>query len=252
MIPPAASDRATAESTPGQEQHDAWAAAPVFRRYVGDAGAQVHLYECGSSEATPVVLLHRSGASAETWLAVGQLGSWDVRLLAPDLPGCGQSDALADVPADDEPGAVAAHLLGALRRTEHRPLLLVAEMDAICVAVEMARAEPASTTGVVLVAPSVTAGHAALEQLRLVDVPVWVAVGREAEPGLRSTTTEVPGARWLLLPGVGSDPVSESPDLVLDLVHGAVAEVARSADQSDRRYMTCVSSAACENPSLSR
>lgn len=232
---------------PGQQAADPWAAPPVFRRYLGAPGAQVHLHEAGTSGGAPVVLLHRDGVEAGVWSDLLGLGSWSARLLAPDLPGCGLSDAVA--------GGVeerAARLLEALRRSESRGLLLVAEGDAACLAVEMALTEPGAVTGLVLLAPAERTACDVVERLRRVTAPVWAAVS-----GTPEHSVEVPGARWLALPGVGDEPVTDHPDLVLDLVHGSLAELAdqqpaQAQPQAGRRYITWVSSEAWVNPSLSR
>ena len=234
------------DPAPGQESDDAWAAPPVFRRYLGEPGAQVHLYEGGSEEGRPVVLLHRSAATAHGWVPTLRLGSWDARVLAPDLPGAGLSDPFR---GDDE--ALAWHLLHALRGTERRGALVVVDGDAARLGIELALAGPQAVAGLVLLAPPVQSA-CEVERLRHVRQPVWAAAGADA-PGAQTSLAEVPGARWLTLPGIGAEPVTEHPDLLLDLVHGALAELASTGRPQDgRRYITWVSSEACENPSLSR
>lgn len=202
--------------------------------------AEPRLHEAGDEQGVPVVLLHRRGATAEVWVPTLALGSWTVRLLAPDLSG---------LPDD----ADAAYVVDSLRRTERRALLLVAEGDAASLAVDMALARPEAVAGLVLLAPAEDTAHALVEPLRRVTVPVWAATGERSDPGAASSSVEVPGARWLSLPGVGDELVTEHPDLVIDLVHGAVAELAASPRPQDgRRYITWVSSEACVKPSLSR
>lgn len=235
------------EPTPGQQAADPWTAPPAFRRYLGDPGAQVHLHEAGTSEGAPVVLLHRDGGTGEAWADLMALGSWSARLLAPDLPGCGRSDAVGG-----GAGAQATHLLEALRHSEPRGLLLVAEGEAACLAVEMALIVPGAVVGLVLLSPVERTACDVLERLRQVTVPVWAAVGERPDH-----TVELPGARWLVLPGVGDEPVLDHADLVLDLVHGALAELVhpvpeQAEPQAGRRYITWVSSEAWVNPSLSR
>ena len=212
-------------------------AAPSHGRGRAD---QPRLHEAGDEQGAPVALLHRRGATAEVWVPTLALGSWTVRLLAPDLSG---------LPDD----ADAAYVVDSLRRTERRALLLVAEGDAASLAVDMALTRPEAVAGLVLLAPAEDTAHALVEPLRRVSVPVWAAGGERSDPGAASSSVEVPGARWLVLPGVGDEPVTEHPDLVIDLVHGAVAELATSPRPQDgRRYITWVSSEACVNPSLSR
>ena len=211
--------------------------------------AELRLHEAGDEQGAPVVLLHRRGVTAEVWVPTLALGSWTVRLLAPDLselPGLPGLPGLPD-------GADAAYVVDSLRRTERRALLLVAEGDAASLAVDMALARPEAVAGLVLLAPAEDTAHALVEPLRRVTVPVWAATGERSDPGAASSSVEVPGARWLSLPGVADELVTEHPDLVIDLVHGAVAELAASPRPQDgRRYITWVSSEACVKPSLSR
>ena len=198
---------------------------------------QPGIREAGDEQGAPVALLHRSDATAQVWSPTLALGSWSVRLLAPDLP----------------ERADAAYVVDSLRRSERRALLVVAEGDAASLAVDMALARPGSVAGLVLLAPAEDTAHALVERLRRVTVPVWAAAGERSDPGAASSSVEVPGARWLSLPGVGDEPVTDHPDLVIDLVHGAVAELAATPRPQDgRRYITWVSSEACVKPSLSR
>lgn len=229
---------------------DPWTSTPAHRARLGDAGAQVHVHEGGAPEGAPVVLLHRRGVAADVWAPTLGLGSWQVRLLAPDLPGSGLSDP---VPGGD--GAWASRLLEVLRRTERRGLLLVTDADTASLGVEMALTGPEAVVGLVLLDPSARTAGDVVERLRRVTVPVWVATGERPEG--TGPPVEVPGARRLSLPGVGAEPVTDHPDLVLDLVHGAVAELAAASPspgrpQDGRRYITWVSSEAWVNPSLSR
>jgi pimeloyl-ACP methyl ester carboxylesterase len=212
-------------------------------RHGRDRVDQPRLHEAGDEQGAPVVLLHRRGATAEVWVPTLALGSWTVRLLAPDL---------SELPGLPD-GPDAAYVVDSLRRTERRALLVVAEGDAASLAVDMALARPEAVAGLVLLAPAEDTARALVEPLRRVTVPVWAATGERSDPGAASSSVEVPGARWLNLPGVGDEPVTEHPDLVIDLVHGAVAELAASPRPQDgRRYITWVSSDACVKPSLSR
>ncbi|MBM7507705.1 pimeloyl-ACP methyl ester carboxylesterase [Nocardioides salarius] len=220
--------------------------APVDPDPRAEAGPLLRVHEAGDDQGAPVVLLHRRGAGAQVWAPLLALGSWSVRLLAPDL---------ADLPGVSE-GADAAYVVDSLRATERRALLVVAEGDAAPLAVEMALARPEAVAGLVLLAPDEHTARAVVERLRLLTVPVWAAAGERSErsdQGAASSSVEVPGARWLSLPGVGDEPVTEHPDLLIDLVHGAVAELAAiPRPQDGRRYITWVSSEACVKPSLSR
>lgn len=230
---------------------DPWNDSPVSAGRVGDTGAQLHVREGGAATGAPVVLLHRRGAAGDIWDTTLELGSGAVRLLAPDLPGRGLSDPVpGDVPE-------ARHVLDALRRTEPRAVLLVADGDSADLAAEMALTDPGAVSGLVLLGPGEWVVADLGSRLRRVRVPIWVATGQRTGAGAQATPAEVPGGRWVLLPGVGDEPPTDHPDLVLDLVHGAVAELAAGSQpepppQAGRRYITWVSSDACVNPSLSR
>ena len=54
------------------------------------SGMKIYYTEQGSG--VPVLLLHGWGASSESWRGVMSVLSDKCRLVAPDLPGCGQSD----------------------------------------------------------------------------------------------------------------------------------------------------------------
>ena len=54
------------------------------------SGMKIYYTEQGSG--VPVLLLHGWGASSESWRGIMSVLSDKCRLVAPDLPGCGQSD----------------------------------------------------------------------------------------------------------------------------------------------------------------
>lgn len=58
---------------------------------------QVHYLEWGPSRAAPVVCLHGGGQTAYMWEELGSALAHDHHVLAPDLPGHGDSDPLTDV-----------------------------------------------------------------------------------------------------------------------------------------------------------
>jgi len=58
---------------------------------------QIHYLEWGHSSAPPVVCLHGGGQTAYMWEELGTALASDHHVLAPDLPGHGDSDPLADV-----------------------------------------------------------------------------------------------------------------------------------------------------------
>ncbi|MDP9265567.1 MAG: alpha/beta fold hydrolase [Chloroflexota bacterium] len=91
-------------------------------------GGRVRVLECGDASADPVLLIHGVGGWAETWRAalgaIARSGRWAI---APDLPGFGESTAIARAryfdPADpsyarfvfallDALGVARAHVVG--------------------------------------------------------------------------------------------------------------------------------------------
>ncbi len=58
---------------------------------------QVHYLEWGPGDAPPVVCLHGGGQTAYMWEELGTALAGDHHVLAPDLPGHGDSDALVEV-----------------------------------------------------------------------------------------------------------------------------------------------------------
>lgn len=66
------------------------------QRYVAAAGVRTAVLEAG--EGSPVVLLHGQGAWAGVWVSVAPGLIRTHRVIAPDLPGLGASEALAGAP----------------------------------------------------------------------------------------------------------------------------------------------------------
>lgn len=68
------------------------------------SGVRIRYYEAGSSDARPIVLLHGSGPGATGWSNfsenIGAIAQAGYRVLAPDMPGWGDSDAQATVDMD--------------------------------------------------------------------------------------------------------------------------------------------------------
>ena len=75
-------------------------------------GRQVHYLEWGSSAAPPVVCLHGGGQTAYMWEELGAALAPTHHVLAPDLPGHGDTDPVDEMDrrslAADRPGLVAA------------------------------------------------------------------------------------------------------------------------------------------------
>ena len=80
------------------------------------SGTHLRYYEAGPSDATPVVLLHGSGPGATGWSNfsgnIGVIADAGYRVIAPDMPGWGDSDAVATTDMDHD--ATLVELLDAL------------------------------------------------------------------------------------------------------------------------------------------
>lgn len=114
-------DRAThTESAGGRARDRAVAALPVVDRRMELAGVTTAVLEGG--EGPPIVLLHGQGEFALVWFAVIAELCERYRVIVPDLPGHGASEA-NDVRLDN--GAVAAWLDALIDRTcRSKPVLV--------------------------------------------------------------------------------------------------------------------------------
>jgi pimeloyl-ACP methyl ester carboxylesterase len=117
-------------------------------------GERVHYLAWEGGPATPVVLVHGLGRTAWTWLPIGRRLSGAHPVVAPDLRGHGASDAPLtgyelESLALDVLTVVAGQGWG---EAVNGPAVVVAGHGlGAMVAVEMARLQPASVTGVALV-----------------------------------------------------------------------------------------------------
>lgn len=64
---------------------------PYVRRVMA-GGIQLHCYDAGSGDATPIILLHGLGDEADTWRHIILPLAKQRRVIAVDLPGFGRSD----------------------------------------------------------------------------------------------------------------------------------------------------------------
>ncbi|MDH2412986.1 alpha/beta hydrolase [Nocardioides sp. CER19] len=75
------------------------------------SGTYLRYYEAGSATAPPVVLLHGSGPGATGWSNfsgnIGVIADAGFRVIAPDMPGWGDSDAVATQDMDHDKDLVA-------------------------------------------------------------------------------------------------------------------------------------------------
>jgi pimeloyl-ACP methyl ester carboxylesterase len=102
-----------------------------FARQRWLAGASVHYQQFGdhrwayleAGHGPLIVLVHGFTGSKENWLPVMRELAKKYRVIAPDLPGWGESERQAS--ANYGPGAQVERLLGFLRAQHEKPLLLV-------------------------------------------------------------------------------------------------------------------------------
>src|SRR5262245_40606735 len=70
------------------------------------SGTYLRYYEAGDAAATPVVLLHGSGPGATGWSNfsgnIGVIADAGFHVIAPDMPGWGDSDAVATQDMDHD------------------------------------------------------------------------------------------------------------------------------------------------------
>ena len=128
--------------------------APPEHPRAGEAvvmGVRTAWLEAGPPDAPPVVLLHGLGATNASMLPLLVELARDHRVLAPDSPGFGASDA----PASSYSSAWYAAWLEAFQiRTASRPAVLIGNSMGGRVALEAGLAHPGSVRALVLLAPS--------------------------------------------------------------------------------------------------
>ena len=142
-------------------------------------GVRTRYLEAGPPDAPPVVLLHGLGATNASLLPCLTDLALDHRVLAPDLPGFGQSDAPK---ASYSPAWFAAWLEDFQRRTGSRPAVLLGNSLGGRIALEAGLEHPCSVRGLVLLTPS-----PAFRRLRQ-----WVPAVRLLRPGLARLPIPLP------------------------------------------------------------
>jgi pimeloyl-ACP methyl ester carboxylesterase len=133
---------------PGETPDD----SRTYTRTVRAGGLETFYLEAGPVDAPPVVLVHGLGATNASMLPLIPALSKDFRVLAPDLPGHGGTQATNS--------AHAARFLGDwlsafLRKTCDRPAVLVGNSLGGRAALEAALNSPAEVRGLVLLCPAV-------------------------------------------------------------------------------------------------
>ena len=122
------------------------------RMYVDCRYGQLHVHTAfpsngGFDERTPLVCLHPGPLSGRLFRALlAELGQ-DRSVYAPDLPGCGESDAPATAPSIADYAAAAGDLLDALRL---RQVDVIGYQNGSLVAAELALARPEQVRRVLL------------------------------------------------------------------------------------------------------
>ncbi len=132
---------------------------PAHTREILTDGRRLRYVDFGRGE--PLVLVHGLGGSWQNWLAnIPALARSGFRVLAVDLPGFGQSDAL---PSTTSMSDLAEVLEGLLDRLELEQAVIVGHSLGGLVAMHFAQARPERTRGLVLV----DGGALAIGQRRL-------------------------------------------------------------------------------------
>ena len=189
----------------------------------------------GFEEGTALICLHGAAASGRVFREFVVLVGRDRSVYAPDLPGCGESDAPPHAVPAAEYAASIADFLDSVRL---RQVDVLGQGAGAVLATELALTRPAQVRRVVLVSvplASGTAQHAApsgdlasaalqyplRERLGRVSQPLLVLRPRDewwdAAAGVRSA---LPAARVLDLPEQGADLFRSAPARAAEAVRG--------------------------------
>ncbi|MEX0427269.1 alpha/beta fold hydrolase [Nocardioides sp. DS6] len=125
------------------------------------SGTHIRYYEAGEADATPVVLLHGSGPGATGWSNfsgnIGAIADAGFHVIAPDMPGWGDSDAVATIEMDHDKDLV--ELLDALGLEK---AALVGNSMGAHTAIRFATLHPERLTHLVTMGASLGRGPASL------------------------------------------------------------------------------------------
>lgn len=124
----------------------------TFTRVTNADGIETFYLEAGPVDAAPVVLVHGLGATNASMLPLIAALSTDFRVLAPDLPGHGGTQARGDAHRAQYLGS---WLLAFLRQTCDEPAVLVGNSLGGRTALEAAFGSPQEIRGLVLLCPAV-------------------------------------------------------------------------------------------------
>jgi len=146
----------------------------VRRAYFECRYGQLHVHNAmpaggGFDEATPLLCIHRSGATGRMFTGLMRLVGRDRSVYAPDLPGCGESDG---PPAPPTYGEMAAALADFLRDMRLRRVDVLAAGAGAFVATELALAQAEALRRVAFLDPAdASADRDARERLPLLTQP---------------------------------------------------------------------------------
>ena len=110
--------------------------ATIRRAYADMTSGQLHYRYCGNSNAPVLLLLHQAPSHSVMYEAMMHLLAEQFFCIAPDLPGCGQSDALSDYRIEAIAASIAFTLNAEFKLTE-RPLSLFGHHTGASVAAEL-------------------------------------------------------------------------------------------------------------------
>jgi len=174
----------------------------TMTRSVGAGGIRTFYLEAGPADAPPVVLVHGLSATNASMLPLIPALSRDYRVLAPDLPGHGGTEATG---ASHAARYLGDWLAAFVRETCDRPAVLVGNSLGGRTSLETALNDPALVRGLVLLCPAVAFRR--LRQLvpfvrvlpdELAALPVRIprALAMRGLRGLFADPTRIPEA-WL-------------------------------------------------------
>jgi pimeloyl-ACP methyl ester carboxylesterase len=124
----------------------------TYTRATNAAGIETFYLEAGPVDAAPVVLVHGLGATNASMLPLFAALSQDFRVLAPDLPGHGGTQAMGEAHRAEFLGS---WLLGFLEKTCAEPAILVGNSLGGRTALEAALISADAVRGLVLLCPAV-------------------------------------------------------------------------------------------------
>jgi pimeloyl-ACP methyl ester carboxylesterase len=124
----------------------------IRRRYVDTPSGQLHLRTAGSPDREPLVLIHQTSSSSAMFEPMMRELAADFWLIAPDVPGFGQSDPPASPLTLD---SYVRPVLAALRRLEIETASLFGHHSGTAVALRLEQLAPGMARRVVLSGPAV-------------------------------------------------------------------------------------------------